>query len=283
VAAVAILADGWIRGINMAVPPQQWPRVERRDSTVPVLELPLGPDWDAAATFRSMRHRRRVLNGVSGYDPPHYAPLSSGLESREPDVLRAIASLGPFDIVVNGAQDADGGWAAYATSLDGVIRVATDGVRTVYRVPQMERPETALGGVLPIESVRAHAEGVEAVLDGRVTTEWQTGPQEPGQWVIADLGSAREVGGVVHKLGEFARDYPRRLAIDLSLDGAVWQTVWEGPTAGMAFLEAARAPTDAVLRFSFAPREARFVRLRQLARHENLWRIAELEIRGPYR
>ena len=45
----------------------------------PILELPLGPDWDAAATNRSFAHGRKVFNGVSGYDPPHYAPLQVGL------------------------------------------------------------------------------------------------------------------------------------------------------------------------------------------------------------
>lgn len=283
IVAAGLLADGWIDGINMDPAPVQWPRVERRDWPQPILELPLGPDWDAAATFRSIRHRRRVLNGVSGYDPPHYGPLMSGLENRDPELLRAIGSLGSFDIVVNGAEDGDGRWAAYATSLAGVVQVATDGTRTAYRVPETVIPSITLGEALPIASARANSRGIEMALDGLTTTEWQDGPQRPEQWVIADLGVWREVGGVTLGMGEFARDYPRRLAIDLSLDATTWQTVWDGPTVGMAFLEAARAPTDAVLRLSFPPRNARFVQLRQLAHHRNLWRIAELEVRRPAR
>lgn len=49
----------------------------------------------------------------------------------------------------------------------------------------------------------------------------------------------------------------------------------------MAFLEAVRAPANAVLRFSFPSGQARFVQLRQLADQRNLWRIAELGIRAP--
>ncbi len=77
--SAGLMLDGWTNGIGMAEAPKQWPKVERRDQTRPILELPLGPEWDAAGTFRSMRHRRPVMNGVSGYDPPHYEPLKSGL------------------------------------------------------------------------------------------------------------------------------------------------------------------------------------------------------------
>lgn len=281
--AAGLLVDGWIDRINMEPAPVHWPRVERRDWSQPIVELPLGPEWDAAATFRSIRHRRRVLNGVSGYDPPHYGPLMFGLESRDPDLLRAIASLGSFDIVVNGAEDREGRWAEYAKSIEGVVQVATDGTRTAYRVPQTAIVPVTVGEALPIASARANNQGIELALDGLSATEWQDGPQRPEQWVIADLGLSREVGGVTLGLGEFARDYPRRLAIDLSREARTWDTVWEGTTVAMAFLEAARAPTDAVLRFSFPSRQARFVRLRQLGEHRNLWRIAELGIRAPAR
>ena len=85
----------------MAEPPQIWAKVERRDQARPMIELPLGPEWDAAATYRSIWHRRPVANGVSGYDPPHYAPLMDALEARDPAILVAIGSLG---IVRRGRQ-----------------------------------------------------------------------------------------------------------------------------------------------------------------------------------
>jgi hypothetical protein len=97
-----LMVDGWLVRFPMAAAPELWPRVERRDRAEPVLELPLGPEWDAAATYRSIWHRRRVVNGVSGYDPPHYDPLQAGLNARDPAVLLALATLGPFDVVVDG-------------------------------------------------------------------------------------------------------------------------------------------------------------------------------------
>jgi hypothetical protein len=137
VVLAGLLIDGWIRPVNMAVAPETWPRVERRDQAQPILELPLGPEWDAAATFRSIWHRRRVANGVSGYDPPHYAPLMDALDSHDPAMLVALGSLGSFDVVVNGAEDRDGRWARYVMSVPGVEAIASDGTRTAYRVPAM--------------------------------------------------------------------------------------------------------------------------------------------------
>jgi hypothetical protein len=279
--SAGVMLDGWTRGIGMAEAPKQWPKVERRDQPRPILELPLGPDWDAAATFRSMRHRRPVLNGVSGYDPPHYEPLKAGLSTHDPELLLAIASLGSFDVVVNGEADPDGAWGRYASSIPGVEVTATDGTRTVFRLPATTRPEVRLGPVLPIVNAWANSQDGSLAIDGRMETEWNDGrSQQPGQWLIADLGQVREVAGVTHALGEYARDFPRRLVIDVSLDGSAWELAWQGRTVVDAFLAATQAPIAAPMRFAFEPRQARFVRLRQLDTEIHLWRIAELQVHG---
>jgi F5/8 type C domain len=282
-AVAGLLLDGWTRGIVMADAPEQWPRVERRDRTAAVIELPLGPSWDAAATFRSMRHRRPVVNGVSGYDPPHYAPLQDGLNAYDPTVLVALSSFRPIDVIVNGAADPDGAWARYAASVAGEP-TATDGTRRVYQVPFTPSAEVALGPALPIASVSSSWEGAEVVIDGRFETEWHDNPRQlPSHWLAADLGGIREVAGVGQSLGEFARDFPRRLAIETSVDGVTWRSAWEGRTVAMAVLAAIPRPRECTLRFSFEPRQARFVRLRALEDHKNLWRVAELTVHGSAR
>ncbi len=279
--SVGVMLDGWTTGIGMSEAPPQWPRVERRGGTRPILELPLGPAWDAAATFRSMRHRRPVLNGVSGYNPPHYEPLKSGLGTRDPELLLAIASLGAFDVVVNAADDPGGALARYVASVPGATVGSTDGTRTVYQIPATVRSEVRLGPVVPIVSAWANSQEGSLAVDGRMETEWNDGrEQQPGQWLIADLGQVREVAGVTHALGEYARDFPRLLAIDLSLDGSEWVQVWEGRTVVQAFLAATDAPIEAKMRFAFAPRQGRYLRLRQLDTEIHLWRVAELLVHG---
>jgi hypothetical protein len=282
--AIGLLLDGWMRAMPMAEAPQLLPRVERRDYSQPILEVPLGPEWDAAATFRSIWHRRRVVNGVSGYEPPHYTPLQAGLNARDPEILRALASLGAFDVVLNDEEDRDGAWARYVGGAPGVERVGGAGVHTVYRIPEAAWTEPVLGEPLPVAGVRVSAQDSQEariIADGRRDTVWGKGPQDPGQWVTIDLGDVRQVGGVSYALGEFAGNFPRRLAIDLSVDGSAWESAWEGPTAARAFRTAVDSPRDATVRIAFAARPARFVRLRQLDRDLTVWRIAELRAHSP--
>lgn len=282
VIAGGLLLDGWTRGINMAEAPQQWPKVERRDRTEPLLELPLGPSWDAAANYRSMRHRRRVMNGVSGYDPWHYEPLKAGLNTYNRDLLLAIASLQPLDVVVNGDADPDGAINRYVASVPGVMLLTTDGPRTLYRVPQTPWPEVTLGPKWPIAAVRANAGDPSVVLDGNLDTDWHDGrSQQRGQWLSVDLGTPRVVAGIGHGLGELVRDFPRRLAIDVSADGVTWTRAWEGQTVVQAFMASVRSPRGATISIAFPPHEARFVVLRQLDTEIHLWRITELSVHGP--
>jgi hypothetical protein len=281
VAAAGLLLDGWVRALPMADPPELWPVVERAGDSRPILELPIGPNWDAAATYRSMAHRRPVVNGVSGFDPAHYAPLQAGINARDPTMIEALASFGSFDVVVNEAVDPEGGWSEYVSRVDGVTRAGGDGRRALYRVPAFSPPDAGVGDRLQVAGIRAFRHDPGVMIDGRMETEWGDNPQRPDQWVEIDLGALTVVGGLSHALGEYARDFPRLLRVELSADGADWETAWEGPTAALAFRAAALAPREAIIRVAFPARPARYVRLRQLADHVNMWRIAELAVHAP--
>lgn len=279
VVACGLLVDGRFGAMPMAAVPSTYSLTS--DRSVPVLELPLGPDYDSAATYRAVAHRHPVINGVSGYDPPHYAPLQAGLNALDPEVLSALASLWAYDIVIDRASDAEGTWARYAASAPGAVETSRDAARTIYHVPATAAGEPTLGAAWPTAGVAAFRHDARPVWDGREQTEWGDHPQRPGQWLVIDLGETRRVAGISHALGLYARDFPRQLRIEVSLDGQAWTTAWEGATAAAAFLAAVRAPLVADMRFAFEPRDARFVRLQQLATHQNMWRVAELQVHAP--
>lgn len=281
--AFALLLDGWMPAMRMAAAPDTRSVVEPRGRQAPILELPIGPDWDFAATFRAVTHERRVVNGVSGYNPPYYIALVSGLNRRDPAVLQALASVGPYDVVVDGHADQDGAIARYVSAAPGATREYADGTYSLFRIPQGP-DEPALGPVLPIVSLQAvrHAEDLRFAIDGRIETGWGDFPQQPDQWLIADLGSIHDVAGVTQAIGDYLLDFPQRLAIDLSIDGVEWQPVWEGPTAAPTFGAYIRGPRDGALRFPFDARRARFVRLRQLESYRSLWRVSELAVHAPH-
>jgi len=281
-AVTGILADGWLTAMPMKPAPELWTTMTGTDARLPLLELPIGPGFDNAATLRSAAHGRRVLNGVSGYDPPHYAPLIDGLRSRDPGMLAAVAALGAFEVSIERANDRDGQWQAYVSRASGAVQVAQDDARVIWRVPAAPYREPLAGAPWPIASVRAYNGDAWLVADGRLDTDWVVFPQRSDQWLLADLGRMQPVGGVSLAIGEHAADFPRRLAIDVSADGERFETVWQGNPAPETFLAVVRAPRSAWLRINLPSREARFVRIRQLADVRNAgWRVSEMEVNSP--
>jgi hypothetical protein len=280
-ASAAVLADGWMPEMPMGRAPEHWSRVERRDTQHALIELPLGPEYDAAATYRAVRHRRRVVNGVSGYDPPHYEWLQRGLNARDPGALLALTAFGPLDVVVDGAADDDGSLARYVAAIPGAEETAGDGVRTAYRLPGTLAAFEP-GAAWPLHAVRAAPAqpDMTAAVDGRLDTAWTLAPQSAGDRVEIDLGSVREVSGVGSSQGTDIGAYPRRLAVDVSTDGATWQTRWEGEGFPLALAGLMRTPRDARLWIPFAPVAARYVRLRLLDAAGAPWTIAELIVHG---
>ena len=99
---------------------------------------------------------------MSGYNPPYYIALVSGLERRDPAVLEALASLGPYDVVVDENADRDGEIARYVSQAPGAARETSDGTRTLFRIPQGPA-ESALGPTIPIVTVQAKPSGRKSV------------------------------------------------------------------------------------------------------------------------
>ncbi len=282
--SVAIVAEGWLREMPIAAGPDLWPVVEPAESNRAVLELPLGPEWDAAATFRAAHHRRRVINGVSGYDPPHYGLLQIGLNAQDPSVLLSLASLGPLDIVVNRAADEDGRWTRYVSGITGAERTYDDGVRMTYRMPDLADPAAAIGPAWAIASVQTFGSNLSSAsvtIDGNVETAWTAAPQVEGTALVFDLSQTRAVAGATVSLGSNIGAYPRRMAVDVSTDGTAWTTVWEGAGLGPAIAGIMRSPREGRIAFAFAATTARYVRLRLTANAQASWTVCELRVHGP--
>jgi hypothetical protein len=278
--AGGVLLDGWIREMPMVPRPELWTQIERRDRQRALLELPLGPEWDAAATFRAVRHRRRVVNGVSGYDPPHYAPLQRGLADSDPSILTALASLGPIEVVVNGAAD-DGALHRYVASFPGVQQVQEDGERTLFRLPSVPAHGEA-GEMLPIKAV-SDSTGLYdlgATIDGDVRSGWADNLSRPVGSILLDLGASKEIETVTVTVGSGWEAFPRRLAVDVSENGLAWAEVWQGNTIGAIVLAAMREPRLVPIAFPLARRTARFVRLRAIDRSAS-WAMTEIRLHAP--
>ncbi len=93
VVTIGILADTWMTAMPLAETPRLFAALDCAGGAKgPMIELPLGEAYaDVAAMYRQMSHQRPIVNGYSGYFPPHYSALRFGLALRDPDVLTQLA------------------------------------------------------------------------------------------------------------------------------------------------------------------------------------------------
>src|SRR6185369_12974330 len=84
-------------------------------------------------------------------------------------------------------------------------------------------------------------------LDGDLRTRWSGGVQEQSADAVIELEQPDHVGQVVIDQGGFVTDFPKRLRIDVSADGAAWETAWTGDTALHAYYGAVRHPREGPL------------------------------------
>ena len=289
VVALGVLADTWMSAMPLADTPKPFRALELREARAsgPIVELPLGHTYpDVAAMYRQMSHGRPLVNGYSGYFPPHYAALRFGLMLRDHDVLTQLAARGVTDVIVDREPDPDGRWDKYVASHPRATLVCTEGKQSLYRIAPAEAATApAAGGApLPIAVIRPNVNeaAVTSMTDQDRTTRWESGPQTNRTAVEIDLGGVRTVGGIDLFLGPFVEDFPRGLIIEASADGQTWREVWRGGSAGLAFVAAFEAPRDVPLRYRFAPTPARVLRMKLTENDDTYyWSIAEMRVLGP--
>ncbi len=284
VCAAAVIAESW-PAITLATAATPIAALQRSDLAGPVIELPLGESWlDAPAQFRGIAHGRPVVNGYSGYAPPHYRLLSIALRLNDGDVLYGLTSKTPLVAVLNQREEIDR-WRALVEGQRGEF-VTKDGQFEVFRLPLDSRPVARdSDSPLPIRSIEASAdpEGVARMLDGNVDTIWNSlKVQAGGEFIVVDLGSNRSVASIRLTSGPFIADYPRRLAIDCAADGVdTWEPCWKGSIAGLLLRSLLDNPAGAAASIPLERDGVRRIRVTQTAVDPmNGWSIAEIAILG---
>jgi hypothetical protein len=126
------------------------------------------------------------MNGVSGYEPPHYPALQAGLLSAAPEMLEAIASLGAYEVSIENANDPDGRWKKYVAAAPGASLVADDGTRAIFRIPAVQPVGSELGAALSIQSVLAsRGDPPHRSITGYQLGGWSK-RRASGCWLISD-------------------------------------------------------------------------------------------------
>jgi hypothetical protein len=124
--------------------PARAPAVYRRlaqESGVVLAELPLGqPDYDIRAMYYSIVHHARLLNGYSGFFPPHYGLLTlslSDVPSHAMTAWDALRSGRVSHVIVHEAAwlDDRGPRTTAALTQLGAMEIFRDGTDVILRLP----------------------------------------------------------------------------------------------------------------------------------------------------
>lgn len=124
--------------------PARAPAVYKRlaqETQVVLAELPLGqPDYDIRAMFYSIVHRARLLNGYSGFFPPHYGLLTvllSDVPSHGMGAMDTLRHAGVTHVIVHEAAwlDDRGPRTTAALTQLGAVELFRDGSEVILRLP----------------------------------------------------------------------------------------------------------------------------------------------------
>jgi hypothetical protein len=251
-----------------------------------VLFLPIGDiHGDIAAGYQAVTREFRTINGLSGYEPPHYEALRTLARAGDDRLFGPFVSRGDVHVVVS-SETAD--LRAMVERQPGARLESALGTALLYRVPSrpVPPPPTKPSGVrVPLAAVTSHCspERLALLTDGDVGTGWGCGIRSPDQSLTADVGTPSRIGAIVHALGSAGVYFPRQLRVETSIDGVAWAAAWEGSPAAEVLYAALASPRETRMVIEFPPRPARYVRVSQLGREGDYgWSMAELEVwSGP--
>lgn len=279
-AVAGLLLDGWPRRFLVFPPPALRPSPP---GVMARIDVPITDDVDLQALYQQTFDPVPLFNGFSGYAPPHYYAMRTLVDDHDPRILQVLAANGSIGVVVDHARDADGLLRQWVLAAPGATLAHTQREWSSYRVPKSvsvpELPDRA-GTPIPIKSLSTfpsppHA---ERALDGNLQTRWSGGTQQQSAEATIELAAPTHVGQVVIELGGFMTDFPKRLWIEVSADGVVWETAWTGDTALHAYFAGLRHPREVPMVFALNRDGVRFIRLRQIGFGTHDWSIPEIHV-----
>jgi hypothetical protein len=228
--------DGAIAGMPLGVPP---PRMHLDEAGSRVLVLPFEDGRaSVAAMYQSMSHHRPVVNGYSGYVPPHAEVIKWALHRDDSTVLTELRRGHPLYVIV-ASGDSEQTWAAFVSGLPDARLLGVEGTGTVYLMPAAPYARTGPPGT-PIDGVSLSS--------------------DPG-WLIADLHRVQPVRALELRTYGALHPLPDQLVVQTSIDGRSWSTVFADRPGGLALAGALASPLVIPLRIDLEDVAARYVRL----------------------
>jgi len=277
IAGLGILIDGWPSAIGVAAAP---PMRVTRTVAVARLGLPVR-ETETETMYGSIVQDRPVFNGYSGYTAPQHPALLDMVEAHDTRILDRLAATSPIEVLVEWANDPDGGWRGWLDSYGAVRADGGDGW-TAYMIPRTGAvaPPPPSGKRVTVNAITAstNQHDIGAVLDGNLDSRWNTPRQLGTEAITMDLGTVQPVKAVVMCLGAYSTQYPRMLYAEVSADGASWRLAAGGNTVLSTYDAALQSPREVPVTIPIERDRVRFIRLRQAAVDPHGWSIVELRV-----
>lgn len=271
----------------------------RSQPSGPMLELPVGRTREASLYLaRTLEHGNRIVNGYSGYGwalQDFFGGAISNELSLSSELLRAARAVGLRYVLVHGPLYRDKGHgadlaAALRADQEHVEHVRDFGATTVLVLRSADSVvrRIVLDPLLPLSGCTVHASHNSATasraVDGEIGSRWLTGkPQQGDEWFVVRCADTRILTGLDFLVERRSHsDFARRLAIDVSPDGASFATAWEGGVGAEMATSVARGDRITRIRLEVPPAPFKVVRLRQTGQTPRnwFWSIDELQLRG---
>jgi hypothetical protein len=280
IAVIGLALDGWPKQFHVLAEPEHRPAPPGVSVR---LDLPMTDDRDALALYQQTLQNVPLYNGFSGYGAPHQYAMRQLLIAHDPRILRAMTAAGPLGVVIDHESDPDGGYRRFVAGYPGATLHETHDRWSSYRLPASGAGDLlpdASGTPIAIKSLAAYPSQPHTprAIDGDLKTRWSGGVQKSSADFTIELAEPGPVKQLVTDLGEFYTDFPMRLRIDVSADGAQWDTVYLGDAALHAYYAALRHPKQVPVVYPIGHDSVRFIRLAQVGWGEHDWSIPELRV-----
>jgi hypothetical protein len=243
------------------------------------MELPTGDVEDIPATYWAAIGGWTSINGYSGYHPNYYSALNYSVRFEEDSAFLPFQARTELDVLVPTRAPRLIALVEKQSAVQVIAR-QTDWIH--YRLPRRGRADAGResGTRLTIRNIASACSGdaLHLALDNDRVTRWVCGPTVEEQSLEIDLGNPTMVGAVVNGIGRYHDQFPSEMIVETSTDRTTWTPAWNGTLVAQTIRSGIDNPDVLRIVIPFAPREARYVRLRHpRARNDYYWTIAELE------
>jgi len=258
-----------------------------------VVEYPIDGRLEFERLYHSSVHRKKLVNGTSGYKAPIYGELRDRMWAfPSAATIEDLRDLGVRWVIVHPEKYLElwpqfsPRYARHDTDMQLVAEVDGALVFEMLDTDWLTRDESdARRRGLGWKSIAAEDWVVTAsingdlaalAVDGDLSTRWSTGIQAPGDFYQVDFGREVEFDRIVTRLHDHRHDFPRGYRIEVSDDGTAWETVAEDAAVYQTVTEV----VDAQLRIDLPVTRTRYLRLVQTGEDPVYWwSIHELEVR----